>query len=78
MTKRRFVGIIMMVVAIGIGTYVGGWVLFIKSIIQMFFSHSYKAIIINLIKMGIFFPMLMSVMLPLFELGRMFFLEKND
>ena len=78
MTKRRFVGIIMMVVAIGIGTYVGGWVLFIKSIIQMIFSHSYKSIIINLIKIGIFFPMLMSVMLPLFELGRMFFLEKND
>lgn len=78
MKKRQLLGIIMMVVAIGISAYVGGWQLLIRPIINVCNVFNSKTIVITIFKVCVLFPMLMSVMLPLLELGRMFFLDKKD
>ena len=79
MTKRRFIGIIMMIGAIGIGIYEGIWDLFIKSaidLIQTYDSWKFQTVTFDVLKILIFFPMLMLSAYVLFKIGQMLFLDE--
>lgn len=80
MTKRRLLGIIMIAVGLVLGVYVGLGLLVVKpvlSLLQVFVYQDYKRIVINILKICILFPMLMTFVFPLLEMGREFLLDNN-
>ena len=79
MTKRRVVGIIMMIVSTAIGLYEGVWHLFIQSImnlVQTYGDWELIPVVFELLKMFIFYPMLMVILFFLWKIGQMFFLDE--
>jgi len=79
MTKRRFVGIIMMIVSTAIGLYEGIWHLFIQSImnlIQTYGTWKIVPVILDILKIFIFCPMLMVILFCLWKIGQIFFLDE--
>lgn len=79
MTKRRFFGIIMMIGAIGIGIYEGVWDLLIQpamDLIQTYDSWKFQTVTLDVLKILIFFPMIMLSTYVLFKIGQMLFLDE--
>lgn len=80
MIKKRILGFFMIVTALSVGVYVGGWLLFIKpviSLVQAINILKFNGILIDILKICIFFPMLMTFIIPLLEMGSMFFHDKK-
>ncbi len=80
MIKKRILGFFMIVTALSVGVYVGGWLLFIKpvmSLVQAINDLKFNGILIDILKICIFFPMLMTFIIPLLEMGSMFFHDKK-
>lgn len=73
--RQRILGAVVMGVALFLGIYVGGWLLFVKAIMNIINSQGGK-IWIELLKIFGGFPMLMSLVYPMWEIGKMIFLEK--
>ena len=79
MKKKRIIGVIMMTVATVIGVYVGIGYLLIKPIIElwgmMYDALEVAVIIINIIKIFIIFPMVLTFVFFLWAIGRAIFLD---
>lgn len=80
MIKKRILGFFMIVTALSVGVYVGGWLLFIKPVIRLVQAVNiwkFDGTLMDILKICIFFPMLMTFVIPLIEMGSMFFHDKN-
>ncbi len=77
--RQRILGAVIMGVALFLGLYVGGWLLFVKALmnIEKYVTNSQGGKIwIELLKIFGGFPMLMSLVYPMWEIGKMIFFEK--
>lgn len=77
--KKRLLGIIMMIVSMGIGVYEGIWHLFIQPIMELVQTYNilkFNEVALDVLKILIFFPMLMILVLCLWKIGQMIFLDK--
>ena len=78
MKKRRLLGIIMMIGATGIAVYEGLWNLFMQSVIkliQTYYDWKFEEVALELLKIFIFFPMVMFFAYALWKIGQMIFLD---
>lgn len=78
MKKKRFVGIFMMIGSTIAGGYGGIWHLFILPAIELtrtYNAWTAKEVVIDLLKIFIFFPMFMILVFMLWKVGEMLFLD---
>lgn len=79
MKKKRIIGVIMMTVATVVGVYGGIGYLLIKPIIDlwglMYNTLETIVIIVDIVKIFIFFPLLLTFVFFLWAIGRAIFLD---
>lgn len=79
MKKKRIIGVIMMTVATVVGVYGGIGYLLIKPIIElwglMYNTLETIVIIVDIVKIFIFFPLLLTFVFFLWAIGRAIFLD---
>ena len=79
MTKRRIFGIILMVVATLIGTYVGVWQLFIQPVMELIRTYNeleFHIVMQDIIRIVIFCPMIILLSYVLLKIGQLIFQNK--